>query len=183
MRSEPKMRIRSSSSETKNFEAPGSPWRPERPRNWLSMRRLSCRSLPTTKSPPAGDHDFPAPRRSRRGSRPRACSRAAGSSICGSSALRRMSRLPPSWMSVPRPAMLVAIVTRARAAGLGDDVGLLLVVAGVEHVVRDLVLLEERSERLGFLDADGADQHRLLALRGIRAPARRSRRISRASVR
>ena len=24
---------------------------------------------------------------------------------------RRMSRLPPSWMSVPRPAMLVAIVT------------------------------------------------------------------------
>ena len=30
----------------KNFERPGSPWRPERPRSWLSMRRLSCRSVP-----------------------------------------------------------------------------------------------------------------------------------------
>jgi hypothetical protein len=40
MRSEPKMRIRSSSSDRKNFERPGSPWRPERPRSWLSMRRL-----------------------------------------------------------------------------------------------------------------------------------------------
>ena len=38
-RSEPKMRIRSSSSDRKNFERPGSPWRPERPRSWLSMRR------------------------------------------------------------------------------------------------------------------------------------------------
>ena len=52
------MRIRSSSSETKNFEAPGSPWRPERPRSWLSMRRLSCRSLPMTKSPPAWRTDL-----------------------------------------------------------------------------------------------------------------------------
>ena len=31
--SEPKMRIRSSSSDRKNFEWPGSPWRPERPRS------------------------------------------------------------------------------------------------------------------------------------------------------
>ena len=46
MRSEPKMRIRSSCSDRKNLERPGSPWRPERPRNWLSMRRLSCRSVP-----------------------------------------------------------------------------------------------------------------------------------------
>ena len=29
MRSDPKMRIRSSCSDRKNFEAPGSPWRPE----------------------------------------------------------------------------------------------------------------------------------------------------------
>jgi hypothetical protein len=28
--------------------AAGSPWRPERPRSWLSMRRLSCRSVPIT---------------------------------------------------------------------------------------------------------------------------------------
>ena len=38
-RSDPKIRIRSSSSDRKNFERPGSPWRPERPRSWLSMRR------------------------------------------------------------------------------------------------------------------------------------------------
>ena len=48
MRSEPKMRIRSSCSDRKNLEAPGSPWRPERPRSWLSMRRLSWRSVPIT---------------------------------------------------------------------------------------------------------------------------------------
>ena len=48
MRSEPKMRIRSSCSDRKNFERPGSPWRPERPRSWLSMRRLSWRSVPST---------------------------------------------------------------------------------------------------------------------------------------
>ena len=48
MRSEPKMRIRSSCSDRKNFEWPGSPWRPERPRSWLSMRRLSWRSVPST---------------------------------------------------------------------------------------------------------------------------------------
>jgi hypothetical protein len=35
----------------------------------------------------------------------------------------RMSRLPPSWMSVPRPAMLVAMVT-APGAGLRDDMRL-----------------------------------------------------------
>ena len=36
-------------------------------------------------------------------------------------------------MSVPRPAMLVAMVIGARNAGVGDDLGFLLVVAGVEH--------------------------------------------------
>ena len=30
----------------KNRLEPGSPWRPARPRNWLSMRRDSCRSEP-----------------------------------------------------------------------------------------------------------------------------------------
>ena len=50
---------------------------------------------------------------------------------------QRMSRLPPSWMSVPRPAMLVAMVTAPGHAGVGDDEGFLLVVAGVQHLVRD----------------------------------------------
>ncbi len=49
-------RIRSSSSERKNRDEPGSPWRPARPRSWLSIRRLSCRSVPMMCRPPtAGD--------------------------------------------------------------------------------------------------------------------------------
>ena len=32
---------------------PGSPCRPDRPRSWLSMRRDSCLSVPTTWSPPS----------------------------------------------------------------------------------------------------------------------------------
>ena len=68
-----------SSSEMKKREQPGSPCRPARPRSWLSMRRLSCRFVPITYSPPS-------------------------------------SATPsPSWMSVPRPAMLVEIVTAPRS--------------------------------------------------------------------
>ena len=53
---------------------PGSPWRPARPRNCLSTRRLSCLSVPTIAKPPA-------------------------------------SLTPaPNLISVPLPAMLVAIV-------------------------------------------------------------------------
>ena len=48
-----KMRIRSSSQETKNWVIPGSPWRPPRPRSWLSTRRLSWRSEPITTRPPS----------------------------------------------------------------------------------------------------------------------------------
>ena len=68
-------RIKSSSRETKNTEEPGSPWRPARPRNWRSTRRLSWRSVPMMAKPPAAF------------------------TSCD------------SLMSVPRPAMLVAIVT------------------------------------------------------------------------
>src|SRR5207245_2231438 len=74
-RSPPKMRIRSSSRARKKRDEPGSPWRPLRPRSWLSIRRLSCRSVPTMCRPPP----FATP--------------------------------SPSTMSVPRPAMLVAMVT------------------------------------------------------------------------
>jgi len=35
---------------------------------------------------------------------------------------------------------------------------------GIEHVVRDALLAQKRRHHLGFLDADGADQHRLAAL-------------------
>ena len=158
------MRIRSSSSETKNFEAPGSPWRPERPRSWLSMRRLSCRSLPMTKRPPASHDIFARARRSRRGSPRRARSRSAGSSIAASSAAQPHVEIAAELDVGAAAGHVGGDRHRAGPAGLGDDVGFLLVVAGVQHVVRDLVLLEERRQRLGFLDADGADQHRLLAL-------------------
>ena len=47
------------------------------------------------------------------------------------------------------------------AAGLGDDVGLGLVVDGVQHVVLDAVLLEQLRDALGLLDRGGADQDRL----------------------
>lgn len=40
-------------SERKKRVDPGSPCRPERPRSWLSMRRDSWRSVPTTCSPPS----------------------------------------------------------------------------------------------------------------------------------
>ena len=71
----PNIRIRSSSRLAKNWVLPGSPCLPERPRNCLSTRRLSCRSVPTMASPPA-------------------------------------SLTPgPSLISVPRPAILVAMVT------------------------------------------------------------------------
>src|SRR2546430_25501 len=46
MRSDPNKRIRSSSRERKNTLWPGSPWRPERPRSWRSMRRASPRGTP-----------------------------------------------------------------------------------------------------------------------------------------
>ena len=75
MRSEPKRRIRLSSSETKNCDDPGSPCRPERPRSCRSTRRESWRSVPMMANPPA--------------------SLASG----------------VNFMSVPRPAMLVAMVT------------------------------------------------------------------------
>ena len=41
-------------------------------------------------------------------------------------------------MSVPRPAMLVAMVTLPLAARLGDDLGFPLVVLRIQHIVRDL---------------------------------------------
>ena len=55
----------------------------------------------------------------------------------------------------------------ARHAGLRHDGGFLLVIARVQHIVRDLALLQQLGELLGFLDRGGADQHRLAACRGI----------------
>jgi hypothetical protein len=46
----------------------------------------------------------------------------------------RISTLPPSWMSVPRPAMLVAMVMAPGTPASATMIGLLLVEAGVQHL-------------------------------------------------
>src|SRR5581483_8691509 len=51
----------------------------------------------------------------------------------------------------------------ARAARLGDDVRLALVLLRVEHLVRDFFLLQQFGQKLGGLDRGGADQHGLTA--------------------
>src|SRR3989304_3667199 len=52
-----KRRITSSLKETKKRELPGSPWRPERPRSWLSMRRGPGGPRAEGGRPPGG-HDL-----------------------------------------------------------------------------------------------------------------------------
>ena len=51
----------------------------------------------------------------------------------------------------------------ARPAGLGHDLRFLVVEARIQHVVRDLGLLQLLRQRLRLLDRHRADQHRLLA--------------------
>ena len=53
---------------------------------------------------------------------------------------------------------------RAGHAGLGDDERLLLVVAGVQDLVRDLLLVQHLGEDFRLGDRGGADQDRLAAL-------------------
>ena len=149
------LRIRSSSSERKNREEPGSPWRPARPRSWLSIRRLSCRSVPMMCSPPTAATSRP-------------------SALISGSYLS--DRLLPDVLGhlqagrIERPAILVGQPLEvgpghelgvaaeddvgaaaghvggdrhaALPAGLGDDLGLALVVLGVQDLVRDPVPAE-----------------------------------------
>ena len=102
-------------------DSPGSPWRPERPRSWLSMRRrLVAFGAEHVEAAELADLLAlgPASRLdrflavveqretlvARRRSTP-----SAASSCCASS-----SALPPRMMSTPRPAMFVATVTAPR---------------------------------------------------------------------
>ena len=48
----PLFMTKSSSSDTRYWKLPGSPWRPQRPKSWRSMRPASCRSVAITCSPP-----------------------------------------------------------------------------------------------------------------------------------
>ena len=76
--------IKGSSKDKKNLEDPGSPCLPLLPLNWLSILLDSCLSVPMTCNPP---NFFIS---------------------CLSSSEESN---PPSTISVPLPAMLVAIVT------------------------------------------------------------------------
>ena len=125
------MRIRSSSSDRKNFDA-GVALTAGRPRSWLSMRRLSWRSVPRTNSPPAPSA-FSFSRATSARSRPRARSRSARA------VLESVELLADAHVGVAAELDVGAAAghvggdgDRARHAGLGDDVGFLLVVAGVQ---------------------------------------------------
>ena len=50
---------------------------------------------------------------------------------------------------------------RGEPARLGDDLGLAVVLLGVEHLVGYALLVEQARQLLGLLDRHGADQHRL----------------------
>ena len=56
---------------------------------------------------------------------------------------------------------------RAGNAGLGDDLCLLGMEARIQHLMFDLAAFQNRRKRLGFLDADRTDKHRLAALAAI----------------
>ena len=52
----------------------------------------------------------------------------------------------------------------ARATGLDHDLGFLGVLLGVQHLVRQLLLVEQTGQQLRAFDRGGAHQHRLAAL-------------------
>src|SRR5919205_587732 len=179
MRSPANRRTRSSSADRKKRDSPGSPWRPERPRSWLSMRRDSWRSVPQMNRPPAC-RTFSRPsstRASMVGS-----TWAKRSSKSGSPGLRpslassrrvRGSAFPPSLMSTPRPALFVAVGADHRPVGRDLDHRQLVDLhelgrlgerrprhAGELVVHAEVVLQRDRRERLVLL----ADAHALLGL-------------------
>jgi len=50
---------------------------------------------------------------------------------------------------------------RAELAGVGHDLGFLFMLAGVQNIVGDVFGFQHFRQGFGFLDAGGADQHRL----------------------
>ena len=172
MRSPANRRTRSSSAERKKRDSPGSPWRPERPRSWLSMRRDSWRSVPMMNRPPA----------STTFSRPSCDARLDARQDLGEAlvvvgvagAQAELGQLEVGEVLGVAAELDVDAAAghvggdgdRAGLAGLGDDLALALGVLGlgVEHRVRDALALELLGEQLGDLDGDGADEDRLAVL-------------------
>ena len=113
-----------------------------RPRSWLSIRRLSCRSVPMTYNPPASSTllvwldlgRFRLP-----------CAPSASSSIPSSSGAMRMSSCRQADIGAA-PGHVGGDGDRAGNAGLAMMIGFCFVVARVQNLVRDL-----RLERFGDL--------------------------------
>ena len=118
-------------SDRKNLEAPGSPWRPERPRSWLSMRRLSWRSVPMIKRPPAPAtascsrghlgadlRRCAAPRGFPSSARPPSSSFTSASRRCRRAGCRCRGR-PCWWRWSPRPGTPAWATIRPPARGSG----------------------------------------------------------------
>ena len=81
---------RSSSSDKKNLEYPGSPCLPDLPLSWLSILLDSCLSVPRMWRPPASNTNL---------------------WLFNHASSSWSSFFPPKTISVPRPAIFVAIVT------------------------------------------------------------------------
>ncbi len=69
--------------------------------------------------------------------------------------------MPPSRMSVPRPAMFVETVTAPLRPGLRHDMRFAFVIFGVQHFVLNAHLLQDAGEMLRFLNGNGAHQNGL----------------------
>ena len=70
-------------------------------------------------------------------------------------------------MSVPRPAMFVAIGHHAGAARFEHDLRFALVLLGVQDVMGDPFSVKELADALGVFDRGRADQNRLTALLAV----------------
>ena len=92
------------------------------------------------------------------------------------------SGLPPSTMSVPRPAMLVEIVTRPRRPAWATISASRSWCLAFRTWCVMPVFLSSVGDALGLLDRDGADQDRLPALVAAPGSPRSPRRTSRRSV-
>ena len=160
------MRIRSSSSDRKNLDRPGSPWRPERPRSWLSIRRELVALGAEHVEAAGGDHLL-------------LLRLDLALDLGGALGPLRLVLDLGELLQLPHLGVAAELDVGAAAghvgrdrhpaepAGLGDDERLLLMVARVQHLMRDLLLLEQGREMLRLLDADRADQDRLAVLVGV----------------
>jgi hypothetical protein len=135
--------MRSSSRETKKRDEPLSPWRPERPRSWLSMRRASWRSVPMTCRPPISSMVLNQWMRWRR-KRP---SCRAHSEVLGGHALDVLG-LDPRVGSGP--------VAQQHQLKIGEGHVLDLALLDVEELRAILRYTPSRSSSVSGIDRDGA---------------------------